>query len=332
MSKCEPIPPLGSEADVWSMGVLLYALLCSCLPFCDDNIGMLHKKIQSGMYEKPEWLSEDSIEMLEQLLQVDPERRITVTQLLDHPWVLQDCRPDYLIEWEKSLQMQELDDECVAETAVSVDQTTEAMNSCLSAWPYDYNTATYLLLRQRKQRSQPIKSLSGIQNVPGATAAAQTTRPAEENDVEHIFVEPVAPTLRESKKQSPIITDCQIHSSRLKVSTLDDISKTPVSSPTSNDENPSADTHDRSNGANKSALKLLARIERALDRVRSLLASGLRQHKRHSNPGYAEWAGWAWELDEFADCAEWSEYALRAEKAMKKKKESSRIRRLFKMR
>ena len=37
---------LGSEADLWSMGVLLYALLCGFLPFDDDNIAFLYKKIQ----------------------------------------------------------------------------------------------------------------------------------------------------------------------------------------------------------------------------------------------------------------------------------------------
>ena len=37
---------LGAEADVWSMGVLLYALLCGFLPFDDDNIAYLYKKIQ----------------------------------------------------------------------------------------------------------------------------------------------------------------------------------------------------------------------------------------------------------------------------------------------
>ena len=53
---------------------------------------------QSGIYEKPEWLSESSVEMLDQLLQVDPKRRITVQQLLFHPWVVKDCNPGYAVQ------------------------------------------------------------------------------------------------------------------------------------------------------------------------------------------------------------------------------------------
>ena len=49
---------LGSEADIWSMGVLLYALLCGFLPFDDENIAALYRKIQSGIYEKPPWLTQ----------------------------------------------------------------------------------------------------------------------------------------------------------------------------------------------------------------------------------------------------------------------------------
>lgn len=37
---------VGAEADIWSMGVLLYALLCGYLPFDDDNIAILYRKIQ----------------------------------------------------------------------------------------------------------------------------------------------------------------------------------------------------------------------------------------------------------------------------------------------
>ena len=138
---------------------------------------------QSGVYEKPEWLSESSIEMLDQLLQVDPKRRITVTQLLFHPWVLKDCNPGYAVQvfecktfhdrgifyiilnpfscacvqWESVYQTQELDDECVTEMAVSVGKSRKMMYKMLAEWPYDYNTATYLLLWQRKQQSKSVR-------------------------------------------------------------------------------------------------------------------------------------------------------------------------------
>ncbi len=61
---------LGSEADIWSMGVLLYALLCGFLPFDDENIAALYRKIQAGVYEKPPWLSQGSLHLLSQMLQV----------------------------------------------------------------------------------------------------------------------------------------------------------------------------------------------------------------------------------------------------------------------
>ena len=49
------------------MGVLLYALLCGYLPFDDESISALYRKIQNGVYEKPSWLSQGSIELLNQV-------------------------------------------------------------------------------------------------------------------------------------------------------------------------------------------------------------------------------------------------------------------------
>ncbi|ELK34225.1 Maternal embryonic leucine zipper kinase [Myotis davidii] len=72
---------LGSEADVWSMGILLYVLMCGFLPFDDDNVMILYKKIMKGKYEVPKWLSPSSILLLQQMLQWQYDH-LTATYLL----------------------------------------------------------------------------------------------------------------------------------------------------------------------------------------------------------------------------------------------------------
>ncbi|XP_059869368.1 maternal embryonic leucine zipper kinase isoform X2 [Delphinus delphis] len=117
---------LGSEADVWSMGILLYVLMCGFLPFDDDNVMALYKKIMRGKYEVPKWLSPSSILLLQQMLQVDPKKRISVKNLLNHPWIMQDYNCP--VEWQSK-----------------------------TPWQYDHLTATYLLLLAKKARGKPVR-------------------------------------------------------------------------------------------------------------------------------------------------------------------------------
>lgn len=149
---------LGAEADLWSMGVLLYALLCGYLPFDDDNINLLYKKIQNGKYELPSWLSQDSINLLSDLLQTDPKRRITMAQLVYHPWVLKGYSSS--VDWQTRYYFKDLDRECLAEISLYFNKSLKEVSDHLQQWNYDFLTATYfLLLFMKMQGRQPkIKS------------------------------------------------------------------------------------------------------------------------------------------------------------------------------
>ncbi|XP_037653501.1 maternal embryonic leucine zipper kinase [Choloepus didactylus] len=146
---------LGSEADVWSMGILLYVLMCGFLPFDDDNVMALYKKIMRGKYEVPKWLSPSSILLLQQMLQVDPKKRISVKNLLLHPWITQDYNCP--VEWQSKNPFFHLDEDCVTELSVHHRNNRQTMEDLISLWQYDHLTATYLLLLAKKARGKPVR-------------------------------------------------------------------------------------------------------------------------------------------------------------------------------
>ncbi|XP_006863170.1 PREDICTED: maternal embryonic leucine zipper kinase isoform X2 [Chrysochloris asiatica] len=146
---------LGSEADVWSMGILLYVLMCGFLPFDDDNVMALYKKIMRGKYEVPKWLSHSSIVLLQQMLQVDPKKRISMKNLLNHPWIMQDYNCP--VEWQSKNPFIHLDEDCVTELSVHHRNNRQTMEDLISLWQYDHLTATYLLLLAKKARGRPVR-------------------------------------------------------------------------------------------------------------------------------------------------------------------------------
>ncbi|KAA8496101.1 Serine/threonine protein kinase OSK1 [Porphyridium purpureum] len=85
----------GPEVDVWSCGVILFALLCGTLPFDDENIPYLFKKIKGGIYVLPSFLSELSRDLIGKMLVTDPMRRISIEEIRRHSW-FQARLPRYL--------------------------------------------------------------------------------------------------------------------------------------------------------------------------------------------------------------------------------------------
>ena len=76
----------GLKADIWSSGIVLYAMLCGYLPFEEADNEKLYKKITEGKFKTPNFLSDSAKDILHRILNTDPKSRITIPQMKKHPW------------------------------------------------------------------------------------------------------------------------------------------------------------------------------------------------------------------------------------------------------
>jgi calcium/calmodulin-dependent protein kinase I len=81
----------GLKVDCWSLGVILYIMLCGFHPFFEEDSEATRDKILNGRYEFPSpfWdtISEDAKDLIRKLLVVDPEKRLSAQEILNHPWL-----------------------------------------------------------------------------------------------------------------------------------------------------------------------------------------------------------------------------------------------------
>ncbi|XP_062376170.1 calcium/calmodulin-dependent protein kinase type II subunit gamma isoform X12 [Sardina pilchardus] len=85
--------PYGKPVDIWACGVILYILLVGYPPFWDEDQHKLYQQIKAGAYDfpSPEWdtVTPEAKNLINQMLTINPAKRITSDQALKHPWVCQ---------------------------------------------------------------------------------------------------------------------------------------------------------------------------------------------------------------------------------------------------
>jgi len=161
--------------DLWSCGVILFALVCGYLPFEDQNTAALYKKILEADYTAPRFISESVKDLINGLLTADPTQRFTVADVRAHPWYRQIP--------ESSVQPRELApgqlglDEDVLQELDAYGFPRDYAVRCLELNKHNHLTTTYYLLVEKRRRvlEQLDRFVSAAEDEPVQTAA----RPSE---------------------------------------------------------------------------------------------------------------------------------------------------------
>lgn len=141
----------GPEVDIWSCGVILYALLCGTLPFDNEHVPSLFRKIKSGIFSIPEYLNKQVVNLVCQMLQVDPLKRATIEEIKKHEWFQKEL-PAYLFPSSIEQDSNVIDTYAVAEVCTKFGvKESEVHNSLLSGDPHDQLAIAYHLIIDNKR-------------------------------------------------------------------------------------------------------------------------------------------------------------------------------------
>ncbi|XP_015954854.1 CBL-interacting serine/threonine-protein kinase 23 isoform X2 [Arachis duranensis] len=83
----------GAKADLWSCGVILFVLMAGYLPFEDNNLVNLYKKIFKAEFTCPPWFSTNAKKLIIRILEPDPAKRITIADVIENEWFKKGYKP-----------------------------------------------------------------------------------------------------------------------------------------------------------------------------------------------------------------------------------------------
>ncbi|KAH9499423.1 Serine/threonine-protein kinase sik2 [Bulinus truncatus] len=178
---------LGPQIDIWSLGVVLYVLVCGALPFDGPNLQVLRDRVLSGRFRIPYFMSSECEHLIRRMLVLEPNKRYSIVQIRGHRWMQMDggsprsAPPSPIIGYNASVgEFNEQILRIMQSLGIDQKKTMEALRKDA----YDHYTAIYYLLLDRlrhhrssfptdarvdarRRRPSTIAEQAMLQNMPG---------------------------------------------------------------------------------------------------------------------------------------------------------------------
>jgi len=137
----------GHQADVWSLGILIYVMLAGRFPFQGATRAELSRNVLRGTFTSPSGLSREPESLLRRVLVLDPNQRYTIEHVRVHPWMQRRASEAEIITEHSAAIKPEME---VRETMVRMGLPPETIDASIASERHDHITTTYLLLCSRR--------------------------------------------------------------------------------------------------------------------------------------------------------------------------------------
>ncbi|KAJ3204716.1 MAP/microtubule affinity-regulating kinase 3 [Entophlyctis luteolus] len=179
---------LGPEVDIWSLGVVLYVLVCGALPFDGSTLPKLRARVLAGSYKVPFYMSTDCERLIKKMLVIDPKKRATLEQVKKDPWFTEgyeneELQPPVQLNLSQDQKSQVLDEL----EEIGFERT--AILKALKDNTYDHMAATFFLTADRMFRRKLLEARPNDRIAEGTVVDEHSQR----NKVH--AVEPIKPSV-----------------------------------------------------------------------------------------------------------------------------------------
>ncbi|KAG6441026.1 hypothetical protein O3G_MSEX001578 [Manduca sexta] len=186
----------GPEIDIWSLGVVLYVLVCGALPFDGSTLQSLRDRVLSGRFRIPYFMSEDCESLIRKMLVLEPMKRYTIDQIKKHRWMAAEpyAIPTVIADPARSpahAPTHHEPNEQVLRLMQSLGIDPVKTKESLRSNSYDHHAAIYLLLLERLRARAASGAVSNVETRnrpsrrPSSVADQALVREAHEARREH---------------------------------------------------------------------------------------------------------------------------------------------------